>query len=82
MNYKNKVLMTNLNMIFDLVVTVYGFVKISKPFQFADAVWNSQYHVIKQMLRRLERVFYHTRACNVHQDARITWMNQNKVTGS
>ena len=38
MNYKNKVLMTNLNMIFDLVVTVYGFVKISKPFQFADAV--------------------------------------------
>ena len=46
MNYKNKVLITNLNMIFDVVVTVYWFIKISKPFQFADAFWNSQCYVI------------------------------------
>ena len=33
-------------------------------------------------LRRLERVFCCTRARNLHQDARVSWMNQNKLTGS
>ena len=33
-------------------------------------------------LRRLERVFRCTRARNLHQDARVSWMNQNKLTWS
>ena len=33
-------------------------------------------------LRRLERVFFCTRARSLHQDARVSWMNQNKHTGS
>ena len=33
-------------------------------------------------LRRLERVFRCTRAHNLHQDARVSRMNQNKLTGS
>ena len=36
----------------------------------------------KRNLRRLERVFRCTRARNLHQDARVSWMNQNKLTGS
>ena len=35
-----------------------------------------------RVLRRLERVFRCTRARNLHQDAHVSWMNQNKLTGS
>ena len=35
-----------------------------------------------RLLRRLERVFRCTRARNLRQDARVSWMNQNKLTGS
>ena len=34
------------------------------------------------LLWRLKRVFRCTRAHNLHQDARVSWMNQNKLTGS
>ena len=33
-------------------------------------------------LRRLERVFGCMRTSNQHQDARVSWMNQTKLTGS